>query len=583
MNIDLIDLLAITLYRNKGAYALLLGSGVSRASGIPTGWEITQDLVGKAYPAAPKNDYQATDDWYKATFGSSADYSKIVETLAPTATRRRNLLKPYFEPSGDDPTGLLKRPTRAHRAIAKLVKKGYVRVVLTTNFDSLVELAMEDEGIRPVVASTPSTIAALDALAHIDSAVIKVNGDYREDSIRNTEEELRKYPGKVNSFLKTLFNDFGLIVCGWSATYDPGLTAAVKNVRDRRYGLFWTARTELSPDAKHLVAMRKASLIAIDSADGFFSELEHALEILEKNDGASRLSDEVAVIRTKQLVALPGQLVNLADLLNPEIDRVRFRPFDRPVYNGTDDDAATLRKMIEAYEHGSQRLCRVLANLAYWSKPEHDELLISAVERLAAIETIVVDDKYTRLRRYPALAAVYIIGIICCFRRRFEVIRRLLETKITFKSRRVCLVEGLNPRRIISHGDQWLLGQDSGVHAFTSNRLFEYLKVATLRDLIPDQVTYAHIFDWFEYILCLYYADICEQRGDETKYIPRIRCFGNAPEVSARIIPDPGRPAPEEYWWLVGTELFPGNQNDRITKLSLEVNTAQFLHSDRDR
>jgi hypothetical protein len=37
--------LAIALYHNKGAYALLLGSGVSRSAGIPTGWEIVLDLT----------------------------------------------------------------------------------------------------------------------------------------------------------------------------------------------------------------------------------------------------------------------------------------------------------------------------------------------------------------------------------------------------------------------------------------------------------------------------------------------------------------------------------------------------------
>jgi hypothetical protein len=31
--------LAFSVHSNKGVFALLLGSGVSRASGIPTGWE----------------------------------------------------------------------------------------------------------------------------------------------------------------------------------------------------------------------------------------------------------------------------------------------------------------------------------------------------------------------------------------------------------------------------------------------------------------------------------------------------------------------------------------------------------------
>jgi hypothetical protein len=39
--IDPSTALAFSLFENKGVYALLLGSGLSRAAQIPTGWEIT--------------------------------------------------------------------------------------------------------------------------------------------------------------------------------------------------------------------------------------------------------------------------------------------------------------------------------------------------------------------------------------------------------------------------------------------------------------------------------------------------------------------------------------------------------------
>ncbi len=45
--IDPLLSLAFTVQANKGVYALLLGSGVSRAAQIPTGWEIVLDLIEK--------------------------------------------------------------------------------------------------------------------------------------------------------------------------------------------------------------------------------------------------------------------------------------------------------------------------------------------------------------------------------------------------------------------------------------------------------------------------------------------------------------------------------------------------------
>ncbi|HEX2619768.1 MAG TPA: hypothetical protein VHL11_06465, partial [Phototrophicaceae bacterium] len=42
---DSVLTLAFTVQKNPGVYALLLGSGISRSSGIPTGWEIKEDLA----------------------------------------------------------------------------------------------------------------------------------------------------------------------------------------------------------------------------------------------------------------------------------------------------------------------------------------------------------------------------------------------------------------------------------------------------------------------------------------------------------------------------------------------------------
>ena len=42
---DPLTQLAFSVYEGKGVFAVLLGSGLSRAAEIPTGWEITLDLI----------------------------------------------------------------------------------------------------------------------------------------------------------------------------------------------------------------------------------------------------------------------------------------------------------------------------------------------------------------------------------------------------------------------------------------------------------------------------------------------------------------------------------------------------------
>ena len=43
--IDPSTALAFSVFENRGVFALLIGSGVSRTAQIPTGWEVVLDLT----------------------------------------------------------------------------------------------------------------------------------------------------------------------------------------------------------------------------------------------------------------------------------------------------------------------------------------------------------------------------------------------------------------------------------------------------------------------------------------------------------------------------------------------------------
>jgi hypothetical protein len=47
LDLDPFDALALSLHHSPGVYAILVGSGLSHAAGIPTGWEITLNLVSR--------------------------------------------------------------------------------------------------------------------------------------------------------------------------------------------------------------------------------------------------------------------------------------------------------------------------------------------------------------------------------------------------------------------------------------------------------------------------------------------------------------------------------------------------------
>ena len=139
----------------KGVYAVLIGSGVSRSAGMPTGWDVTLGSVRELARLAGKDPGDKPDEWHRRERGSEPDYSALLEARARTPAERRNLLQKYSEPTPEEREQGLKTPTAAHRAVASLVESGHVRGVITTNFDRLME-APEFAEIRAAAPSAAS-------------------------------------------------------------------------------------------------------------------------------------------------------------------------------------------------------------------------------------------------------------------------------------------------------------------------------------------------------------------------------------------------------------------------------------------
>jgi hypothetical protein len=136
---------------------------------------------GKNYPQNlmldPRQGFLCDSDpnaWYRTSFGREPDYSEILNNIAKSPAERMQVLRGYFEPTEEERQEGRKMPTSAHRAIAELVAKGYVRVTITTNFDRLLESALADVGIQITRESRmaipkPSPFGTLDA--HRQSAL----------------------------------------------------------------------------------------------------------------------------------------------------------------------------------------------------------------------------------------------------------------------------------------------------------------------------------------------------------------------------------------------------------------------------
>ena len=219
--------LAFSVYGSPGVYALLLGSGLSRGAGIPTGWEVTLDLVRRQAVAQGESCQSDWESWYRTKFGKEPSYSEIVVELGSSPLERRAILHGYIEPTKEDLEEGRKLPTRAHLAVADLVHDGYIRVILTINFDRLLENALRERGVEPTIIDSVDALKGAEPPAHNTSYLVKLHGDYKDARIRNTDAELSQYPPEYDDLLDRIFDEYGLLVCGWSGEWDEALYRAI--------------------------------------------------------------------------------------------------------------------------------------------------------------------------------------------------------------------------------------------------------------------------------------------------------------------------------------------------------------------
>ena len=298
MNVDPLASLASSVHAGQRVFAFLLGSGVSKGAGVPTSWEVVECLAGRLARLEGEDVGGDPIGWYRRRFGGDPDYSVLVEGLAPSPVDRRNLLRKYFEPSDEERAEGLKLPATAHRAIAGLVAKGFVSVIVTTNFDRLIEQALSDAGVQPAVIASSAVAKGAMPLAHSKATVIKVHGDYLSPDLRNTIEELETYDPAMNRLLDEVFDQYGLVVCGWSAKWDKALRNALESATSRRFSCYWLHRGPLEEEAERLIAHRGAIRVGIEDADTALGTLAAKVEALAEAADQRPQTTDLAVAHT---------------------------------------------------------------------------------------------------------------------------------------------------------------------------------------------------------------------------------------------------------------------------------------------
>ena len=423
--------LAFSMYENKGVYAVLLGSGVSRSAGIPTGWEITMELVKRAGIASGVGEQDDWQAWYVGQTGQQPNYSTLLETLADTQSERRAIIQSFLEPTVQDLEDGLKAPTRAHRSIAEMVKAGHVRVIVTTNFDRLMENALRDVGIEPTIISSVDTLLGAEPLTHAQCFILKIHGDYKDARILNTDVELGDYPPEYNVLLDRVIDEFGMIVAGWSGEWDHALRAAFLRAPSRRYPTYWLARGSLTELGQELVTRRRANVVSGTDADTFFDAINLKLETIREYRQPNPSSIELNIAMAKRFMARPEHRIQLDDLVTAQA-RQTIADF-APLF----EDRAEMRNLafndwVLLYEATVEPIAHLATALGRWGTGSELSLVLDSVKGLYAEANKEQSGlvHWLRVKNYPAALVLYGYALGLIRANRLDVLYRVLSTSL---------------------------------------------------------------------------------------------------------------------------------------------------------
>jgi hypothetical protein len=255
---------ATTWAVQRSKLAWLLGAGVSASAGVPLASSIRDRLLFDRYAVEHqliRQDLDVSDpvqvQRIHAYFdgkhgmppvGSAGDYSAAFELCLPDQSARKGLLSDLIEHV---------QPAFGQRVFGGLVVAGACDLVITTNFDRLIE-----QGISEAQRSGTDldfsqrrelNVAGLDSTTRATTAiqerrwplVVKLHGDFREKQLMNTDDELQAQDATLRQFVLDVSRQFGLVVSGYSGRDQSVMEMLVSSASSTDawpHGIWWITR-----------------------------------------------------------------------------------------------------------------------------------------------------------------------------------------------------------------------------------------------------------------------------------------------------------------------------------------------------
>lgn len=273
----------------------LLGAGASVSAGIATAEDMIWDFKQRLFISQRRVSRQSVADLSSPAVraqiqahidaggqlppqGAPAEYAALFEAVYPAESDRRAYLDSKM-------TGA--RPSYGHIALATLMRAELCRLVWTTNFDPLIA----DAAAQVFGSTGPLTTVALDSPKLAAQCIadgrwpvdVKIHGDFRSRSLKNTTDELRHQDAQLRGVLIDTCRRYGLVVAGYSGRDESvmdTLDEALKEDSPFPQGLFWLHRGEGRPLDRVCQFVMRATDAGVEAAVVRVENFDEALRDL---------------------------------------------------------------------------------------------------------------------------------------------------------------------------------------------------------------------------------------------------------------------------------------------------------------
>ena len=211
-------------------FVLFLGAGASVSSGVSTGGQLVRKWRQDFDASATDGNKSADQTW----FNKPSEYGALFEHHHKTEALRREFIEECVVDA---------HPSWGYLYLADLLDRGYFNIVLTTNFDDLINEACHafTASLRPIIYAHDSSAQHF-RLVGKRPKVIKLHGDYLFDNIANSNQETLRLKDNIRAKVEWLAKEFGFVVIGYSGGDESVMSVIVQCLQKTDTfpnGLFW--------------------------------------------------------------------------------------------------------------------------------------------------------------------------------------------------------------------------------------------------------------------------------------------------------------------------------------------------------